>query len=136
RSGRSPRSRPPRHGPRRSRRRDLADPGNLHGEHDRGAEPVSAPAARQRSPVRMFDGLNTGNLGFVGLIRVSIAVLLVIGAAALGVLFTRYSGEKDSKAAAAAPAKSPTCESRLLHDWSDGRIDGTYPVTCYRAALR
>jgi hypothetical protein len=27
------------------------------------------------------------------------------------------------------------CASALLQDWRDGRIDGTYPVTCYRAAL-
>jgi hypothetical protein len=27
------------------------------------------------------------------------------------------------------------CASALLQDWRDGRIDGTYPVGCYRAAL-
>lgn len=27
------------------------------------------------------------------------------------------------------------CASSLLQDWRDGRIDGTYPVSCYRAAL-
>ena len=27
------------------------------------------------------------------------------------------------------------CASRLLADWQDGRIDRTYPVPCYRAAL-
>jgi hypothetical protein len=27
------------------------------------------------------------------------------------------------------------CASLLLQDWRDGRIDGTYPVSCYRAAL-
>jgi hypothetical protein len=27
------------------------------------------------------------------------------------------------------------CASTLLQDWRDGRIDGTYPVACYRAAL-
>jgi hypothetical protein len=27
------------------------------------------------------------------------------------------------------------CASALLQDWRDGRIDRTYPVTCYRAAL-
>jgi hypothetical protein len=27
------------------------------------------------------------------------------------------------------------CASALLQDWRDGRIDGTYPVSCYRAAL-
>ena len=28
-----------------------------------------------------------------------------------------------------------SCGSRLLDDWRDGRIDGTYPVACYRQAL-
>src|SRR5438876_4455782 len=27
------------------------------------------------------------------------------------------------------------CVSRLLADWRDGRIDGTYSVACYRIAL-
>jgi len=31
---------------------------------------------------------------------------------------------------AAAP-----CWKRLLYDWSDGRIDNSYPVACYREAL-
>jgi hypothetical protein len=30
---------------------------------------------------------------------------------------------------------SQTCASRLLADWRDGRIDQTYPVSCYRQAL-
>jgi hypothetical protein len=34
----------------------------------------------------------------------------------------------------AAGAKQ-SCGSRLLDDWRDGRIDGTYPVACYRQAL-
>jgi hypothetical protein len=34
-----------------------------------------------------------------------------------------------------AATVSPTCSSRLLTDWSDGRIDGTYPIRCYRDAL-
>ena len=75
--------------------------------------------------------------GYVGRTRVAIAVLLVIGAAALGALLVSQEGHRVHKAAAAAaPAKAPTCESRLLRDWSDGRIDGVYPVSCYRAALR
>src|SRR5207249_2055850 len=43
---------------------------------------------------------------------------------------------KGPTAAAAPPVQSPTCASRLLRDWGDGRIDGAYPVACYRAALR
>jgi hypothetical protein len=29
----------------------------------------------------------------------------------------------------------PDCMSTLLNDWRDGRIDGTYSVECYQAAL-
>jgi hypothetical protein len=70
----------------------------------------------------------------VGRWRVSIAVLLVIGAAALGVLLTSQAGHKGPTAAAAPPAAS-ACAGRLLSDWRDGRIDGAYRVSCYRAAL-
>jgi hypothetical protein len=28
-----------------------------------------------------------------------------------------------------------SCGTRVLDDWRDGRIDGTYPVRCYRQAL-
>ena len=34
------------------------------------------------------------------------------------------------------PASAQTnCATKLLRDWSDGRIDGVYPVRCYRLAL-
>ena len=61
---------------------------------------------------------------------------LVIGAAALGVLLASHAGQKGQTAAASTPAQPATCASRLLQDWRDGRIDGTYPLSCYRAALR
>ena len=32
-------------------------------------------------------------------------------------------------------AASTGCADRLLADWRDGRIDGTYAVPCYRQAL-
>jgi hypothetical protein len=39
-------------------------------------------------------------------------------------------------AAAPAAAKSKTpCWKTLINDWYDGRIDGTYPIHCYREAL-
>jgi hypothetical protein len=36
---------------------------------------------------------------------------------------------------AGGAAAAPSCTTRLLTDWRDGRIDGTYPVACYRQAL-
>ena len=37
--------------------------------------------------------------------------------------------------ASAGSAQASTCSTRLLMDWRDGRIDGTYPVECYQEAL-
>jgi hypothetical protein len=66
--------------------------------------------------------------------------VLVIGAALLGALVTWHAGQTSPKATVAAappaPAQSQSCKSRLLSDWSDGRIDGVYPLSCYRAALQ
>lgn len=39
-------------------------------------------------------------------------------------------------AAGPAAAKGkPPCWKTLINDWYDGRIDGTYPIHCYREAL-
>jgi hypothetical protein len=37
--------------------------------------------------------------------------------------------------ASAGTAQASSCATRLVADWRDGRIDGTYPVACYRQAL-
>ena len=40
-------------------------------------------------------------------------------------------------AAGPAAAKSPpACWKTLINDWYDGRIDGIYPIHCYRDALK
>ena len=54
-----------------------------------------------------------------------VAAAVAIGAAALGT-------------AQPAQARSmSTCSSALIHDWYvDGRVDKTYPVHCYREALK
>jgi hypothetical protein len=36
---------------------------------------------------------------------------------------------------AGSAGASQSCASRLLADWRDGRVDQTYPVSCYRQAL-
>ena len=39
--------------------------------------------------------------------------------------------------AAATPAQALSpCARNLINDWNDGRIDKTYPVRCYREAIR
>jgi hypothetical protein len=58
-------------------------------------------------------------------LRHTLAALLIVGAttAALGVT--------------PAMAKSkPPCWKVLINDWYDGRIDGIYPIHCYREALQ
>jgi hypothetical protein len=52
--------------------------------------------------------------------------LLVVMAAAVGLLGLAITGT-------AGAAQS--CGTRVLDDWRDGRVDGTYPVACYRQAL-
>jgi hypothetical protein len=34
------------------------------------------------------------------------------------------------------PAAGKACARTLLADWADGRIDRTYPLSCYREALK
>ena len=44
-------------------------------------------------------------------------------------------GSAAAKGTAAAKAQPP-CWKTLINDWYDGRIDGTYPIHCYRDALK
>ena len=71
------------------------------------------------------------------LVRVVIVAGIGIGAVSLALLFTLH-GSSGTHAAASQSATPPaaSCQGRLLRDWADGRIDGTYPLACYRAALR
>jgi hypothetical protein len=39
-------------------------------------------------------------------------------------------------ATAASSKSKPPCWKVLINDWYDGRIDGTYPINCYREALK
>src|SRR5204863_3898184 len=65
-------------------------------------------------------------------IAIACAVAVAVAAAVASVLATgRSAGTATARPAA---AQSP-CAKRLIRDWSDGRIDGSYPVACYRAAL-
>ena len=40
-----------------------------------------------------------------------------------------------SALASARPADAATCWQRVLSDWRDGRLDGTYSPSCLRAAI-
>ncbi len=70
--------------------------------------------------------------GLLGaLIGAGLAVaVLVVGAVLLA------TGRADpAKTAGRATARS-TCAEALLRDWADGRIDASYRLECYRAALK
>jgi hypothetical protein len=86
----------------------------------------------------MFAALSAWEtVGMVGLFRVVIIAGLGIGAVALALLFVLPHGGAPAAAPKAAPAAATAgCQVRLLRDWSDGRIDGVYPLACYRAARR
>lgn len=66
-----------------------------------------------------------------GLIGAGLAVAaLVVGAVLLA------TGRADpAKTPERATARS-TCAEALLRDWADGRIDASYRLECYRAALK
>ena len=65
---------------------------------------------------------------------IALCVLLV---GTVGLLITHWRGPTTAPRTAArqTPVDS-TCAEVLVRDWADGRIDGTYPVVCYRAALK
>jgi hypothetical protein len=58
--------------------------------------------------------------------RLVFPILVLLAALAFG------AGNAAAKASSAS--KAP-CWKTLLNDWYDGRIDGTYPVRCYREAI-
>ena len=59
----------------------------------------------------------------------NIAALFLLAAAAL--TFGLVAG-----VAPASAKGKPACWKTLINDWYDGRIDGTYPIHCYREALQ
>jgi hypothetical protein len=63
-----------------------------------------------------------------GAIVAATALLLTSGPAA-----TQPGARSPARAEASTPA---SCTERLLKDWTDGRIDGMYPLGCYRNAIK
>ncbi len=62
-----------------------------------------------------------------------IVIAVAVGCAAA--FFPRAAGAPPVAAKKPKPVET-TCAKRLLRDWGDGRIDSTYPVSCYRDALK
>jgi hypothetical protein len=61
-----------------------------------------------------------------------IAALAILSMAALAVI----RATQKTHPAQEARAVPTRCSARLLADWSDGLIEGRYPIRCYRHALK
>jgi hypothetical protein len=64
------------------------------------------------------------------------ATATVLALAAVAVAVSLATGADRQKEAAPTRSPSKGCAAGLLKDWSDGRIDGIYPIACYRSALK
>jgi hypothetical protein len=65
------------------------------------------------------------------LLRSTVGLAIAAGiATAIAVAFLQTR----STARSTTPAGS-SCVERLMRDWRDGRIDGTYPLPCYQQAI-
>jgi hypothetical protein len=67
---------------------------------------------------------------------VTLLVLLLVGTVGLLITHWRRPTTAPPRSAARQTPVDSTCAEVLVRDWADGRIDGTYPVVCYRAALK
>jgi hypothetical protein len=67
-----------------------------------------------------------------GIWVLSAAILLL----AIGIAAVAVSTRVANPAKVTIAPKKSSCAKRLLADWWDGRIEGTYPVRCYRVALK
>jgi hypothetical protein len=69
-------------------------------------------------------------------LRVAAVAVVVVVLAAVAVIAVRATGGVQAARATERAAARVPCARALLLDWADGRIDRTYPLACYRAALR
>jgi hypothetical protein len=68
-------------------------------------------------------------------VTVTLFVLLAIGVVVS--LVTSWPNQaRAARQAVKRPYVQSSCAKTLLRDWADGRIDGSYPVACYRVALK
>src|SRR5207342_737171 len=69
--------------------------------------------------------------------RAGAITLFVLLVGTIGLLITHWRGSATAPRTAVMQAPvDRSCAEVLVRDWADGRIDGTYPVVCYRAALK
>jgi hypothetical protein len=98
-------------------------------------------------PVGTRDGLLVVDRGSMGCgmgrrhtAYVAVGVVVgagIVAAVALLVVSAPTVPQPASGSANRARAARPVgCVDRLLKDWNDGRIDGTYRLACYRKAIK
>jgi hypothetical protein len=63
-------------------------------------------------------------------------IVVTAGVAAAVAVFFAWGPASRERRGSSQDASAPTCSDRLLTDWSDGRIDGVYPIRCYRETIR
>jgi hypothetical protein len=68
--------------------------------------------------------------------RLALLAAVAVAGAGCGLIALRAAGGGSSSGPAARASEPTPCATRLLADWSDGRIDRVYPIRCYRSALR
>ena len=66
--------------------------------------------------------------------RLAVLAVVAVAAAVFAVAFARHDPTATGPPDKRAPPSS--CAARLIQDWRDGRIDGTYPIACYREAAK
>ena len=67
----------------------------------------------------------------------SIGLAVLVGVVLTGAGWFVFGTSGTGKTASAKQASGAMpCARRLIADWADGRIDHTYPITCYREAMK
>ena len=64
-------------------------------------------------------------MGLERKLLLSLVVAGLVAAVGVGALTWPHATARSAKPAASS------CVDRLLHDWRDGSIEGTYPIPCY-----
>jgi hypothetical protein len=70
----------------------------------------------------------------IALVSTTVILSALLAGGVIVALATRGDGQ--ARASRPVPVQSSPCATALLKDWGDGRIDGIYPIACYRIALK
>ena len=92
---------------------------------------MGPPVIQRAAPRRLcVDAHRLSDVRGIWVLAVTVSLLAIGIAVSMSMRTTN-----PAKVTMQAPKKS-SCSERLLADWRDGRIDGTYSISCYRIALK